>query len=557
MIAAPVQAQIAARTTGQPAMVRALDVSQQSFKKSLLLLILLGCVIRIGYFVEHSHTPSFAVPTLDQKYYDTVAKMLLAGEDLRQLHGFKPLLYPMCLAALYRIAGGAALPLAIVVQHCLGVATGLIVALLSARLFRNRLAGLIAGAIYLLAPLPLMFEGELLVESSYTFLICLGLLVHVKAADRSCRGNEADFDSDASSHSSSTSLPRRLHASWLWLLGGSLTVLAAQMRPNILVFLAIYPLTTLWLWLSGRHQRRIQTGSSINLANPFNSTNSSFVPLLGLIGALCMALLWGFINLKQSPRFHLLPSAGGVNLYLGNKRGSKGITAEQEKRISYSDRYQDAIEVWAGQEYVAAMQAQGQKPQDDPMAVSRYWTRRAFSEIRADPASWAGLMAKKTWLMLWNTEIPNNKTFAFFQQESLWLKYLPIRWVLLLVLVVPGIGWAATRGNRDALFLLSAFLLLYFAGNIAFFISDRYRYPMWPAMAVLASGAVPALWQLVASRNVRAIGLCGIGMFLVATISLPNWGRVQLPTFARDYLFRSIAWYEKGHFPEADRKSVV
>jgi Tfp pilus assembly protein PilF len=37
----------------------------------------------------------------------------------------------------------------------------------------------------------------------------------------------------------------------------------------------------------------------------------------------------------------------------------------------------------------------------------------------------------------------------------------------------------------------------------------------------------------------------------MAALSLPNWFGAKLPSFARDYLFRSIAWYEKGHFPEA------
>ena len=40
-------------------------------------------------------------------------------------------------------------------------------------------------------------------------------------------------------------------------------------------------------------------------------------------------------------------------------------------------------------------------------------------------------------------------------------------------------------------------------------------------------------------------------MALMASISLPNWFGAQLPSFAVDYRLRSIAWYEKGHFPEA------
>src|SRR3974377_764447 len=34
-------------------------------------------------------------------------------------------------------------------------------------------------------------------------------------------------------------------------------------------------------------------------------------------------------------------------------------------------------------------------------------------------------------------------------------------------------------------------------------------------------------------------------------ISLPNRFSAKRPSFSRDYFFRSIAWYEKGHFQEA------
>src|SRR5580765_3740322 len=81
------------------------DISASAFQKGLAVLCLLGLIVRVGFFVEHSHTPSFGVPTLDQKYYDTVARMLLAGEDLHQLHGFRPLLYPMFLAFFYKLGG--------------------------------------------------------------------------------------------------------------------------------------------------------------------------------------------------------------------------------------------------------------------------------------------------------------------------------------------------------------------------------------------------------------------------------------------------------------------
>ena len=176
----------AARGGSAPLLGR--DLSIPASRKAMVFLALLGLIVRIGYFAEHSHNPAFGVPTLDEKYYDMVAKMLLTGQDLHALHGFRPLLYPMFLAACYKIGGAWGATLAVFVQHLLGVATGLIVAVLAARLFRHRAAGLAAGALYLLAPVPLYFEGELLIESSYTALICLGLLLFCLAAGAAAAG---------------------------------------------------------------------------------------------------------------------------------------------------------------------------------------------------------------------------------------------------------------------------------------------------------------------------------------------------------------------------------
>ena len=509
------------------------DISALAFKKALVFLSVLGLVVRIGFIMEHVHSPSFGVPTLDQKYYDTVARMLLAGEDLHELHGFRPLLYPMFLAVMYKLGGSWGVDLALLVQHLLGTATGVIVALLGARLFRHRLSGLVGGALFMLAPVPLYFEGELLIEPSYTFLICLGLLLHL--------------------HTTGT---RGWKSGLLWVLCGAMTVLTAQARANILVFLVVYPLFAGWRWWHAR-------------------ASSSLVPLLGLVGALAMMIPWGLVNMRQSDHFHLIPNAGGVAFYVGNKRGADGMlvgqdvisslsklslqtkrTAEgavpQPKRlITSGERYQDLVEVWAREEYETAMRAQGRQPETDPMAISKYWTRRALSEIQADPAAWFRLVAKKCWLTLWNAEVPNNKDFAFLQQESLWLRWLPIRWVVLLMLLPAGLWAAAKWGNRGALLILLIYAFFYSAANVAFFICDRYRYPVWPVMAAIGGGGLLAGWNLIHRRRARAVAFMLAGMALMAALSLHNWFGVKLPNFAQDYYFRSVAWYEKGNLQAA------
>lgn len=486
------------------------DISSVGFRKGLVLLVLLGLIIRVGFYLEHAHTPSFGVPTLDQKYYDTVARMLLQGEDLHELHGFRPLLYPMFLAGCYKVGGSWGVDLALFLQHLMGIGTGIVVALMGAGLFRNRLCGLIGGALYLLAPVPLYFEGELLIEPMYTFLICLGLMLVVRASEsQGWRG------------------------AVLWMLSGALTILISQARANILVFLAVYGLFPIWrLWNS-------------------RSLLPSLLPGVGLVGALLMAIPWGFVNMKQSDHFHVLPNAGGVAFYLGNKRTADGMVPEQGRRVTYGERYEDSVEMWAREEYEAAMRAQNRTPDTDPMAISRYWTKLSIREIEAAPGAWLRLMAKKCWLTLWNVEIPNNKAFAFLQQDFVWLRLLPVRWVVLLVLAPAGIWAAAKFGHKDSLILLSMYAALYSAGNIAFFICDRYRYPVWPVMAVFAGGGLVGTIEIIRARQFsRLVYLVG-GMVVPATLSLHNWFDAKLPSFARDYLFRSIAWYEKGHFEEA------
>jgi Flp pilus assembly protein TadD len=499
------------------------DISVAGFNRALVLLTLLGLIVRIGFYVEHANTPSFGVPTLDQKYYDTVARMLLAGEDLHELHGFRPLLYPMFLACFYRLGGDWGVDLALLVQHLLGIATGLLVALLGAQLFRHRLAGVVGGALFLLAPLPLSFEGELLIEPSYTFLICLGLLLHLHTATN-----------------------RGLRSALLWLLCGGTTVLASQARANILVFLAVYPSFAGWRWWHTRER-------------------AALLPLLGLVGALAMMIPWGIINLRQADRFHLVTNAGGVNFYFGNRRGANGMFGQDvltglselsrsnklAATTTANERYEDLVEVWAREEYAAAMRAQNRPPESDPKAISQYWTQRAVDEIKADPAAWLQLVARKCWLTFWNKEVPNNKDFAFLQQEYFWLRVLPVRWVVLLMLAPAGL-WAANRfRNRDSLFILLVYAGIYSAGNIAFFICDRYRYPVWPALAVLAGGGLLAGLEMIRQRRWRGLLCVLAGAGLMATVSLPNWFGVKLPNFAQDYYFRSSARYEKGSFAEA------
>jgi predicted Zn-dependent protease len=147
--------------------------------------------------------------------------------------------------------------------------------------------------------------------------------------------------------------------------------------------------------------------------------------------------------------------------------------------------------------------------------------------------------------------VPNNKAFAFLQEEFVWLRVLPVRWFVLLMFAPAGIWAAAKWGRRDDLFILLVYAAFYSAANVAFFICDRYRYPVWPIMAVLAGGGCLITLEMIRRRKMREIVCTVATMGVMAALSLHNWAGAELPSYARDYLFRSIAWYDKGRFDEA------
>ncbi|MCP4658223.1 MAG: hypothetical protein GY856_22655 [bacterium] len=488
--------------------------------RSMLWLGVLGLLVRLPYFSEHAGSAFFNVAILDEKYYDALARALVAHGDVAQLNpGFRPLLYPFFLAVWYRLGGEWGYVLALAVQHLLGIATAVLVAGLATRLYRRPSAGAVAGGLYLLAGPPLYFEGELLITGLFTFLTVLQLLILSRA-----------------------DLSGRWAAAW-WLAAGMVTALAAQARPNLLIFLVAYPGVALL-----RRRADLKTRAALAAA--------------ALIGAFAVMLLVAGVHHQVIGRFQCLGEAGGVNFYLGNKAGADGMIPRQDRPVTYGEDYRDSVQLFAEEVYRDEMRKAGEDEGGDlpPGRVSRYWTARALDEIRRDPARWLRLMGRKAWFLVWNREIPNNKNYAFIREhESVVLKILPVRWWLLLCLAPLGFHLAWRRGDRGLLAWIAAFVGLYSLGVVLFFVNSRYRIPLWPAMAILAAGGGLALVDALRERRRRDLAIALVTAGGLAAISLINWFRIAPESYARDFFFRSVANLEKGHVAaaEADARQSV
>ena len=479
-------------------------------RKLFFYLIVIGIVIRCFYWLEHEASAFFAVPLLDENYYDLFARTLANGGSLAMFGGFRPMLYPFFLSIIYRLNPSGGIETALFVQHLLGVGTAVVIALLSARLFRDYLAGFFSGLLYLAAAPPLFFEGELLITAFYVFLVSVTLYAHCAASERPG--------------------PR---PALIWFICGALTALTAEARANMLIFSGIYPFFSAYLFVKNRRA-------------------SSLTPMAAFAGALTVLALFGALNAAQTGKFQMIPSAGGVNFYLGNKPGADGMIPRQDRHTAYRGVYQDSVEIFAREEYNAAMKTEGKKPGSDPGAISRYWTERTIKTILADPVRWLKLMARKVWLVVWDYEITNNKSVYFFEdEETPVLRLTPVRWFMLAALAPLGVIMAVRAGNKNALFIIAGFLALYAVNLVMFFVNSRYRMAMWPAMTVLAGGGIRLIWQTYRAGNARRFFGYAFSACAIAAISAVNWPGIRTENYARDFYLRSLADYSKGDYKTA------
>ena len=499
---------------------------QKRIRRVLFWVGALALAVRLLYFGEHSRSAFFGVPVLDEKFYDTVARALAEGRDFSVINpGFRPLLYPLFLAAAYRLGGDWGFALAAAAQHLLGVATAVLVAALAIRLHRRASAGAVAGGLYALAGPPLFFEGELLITALFTFLVT-ALLVILSRAEPDLKTAPA------------------------WLAAGLLTGLAAQARPNVLLLLAAFPAAAL-----------LFRGPAGPWFTPSSRRSRLLLPAIALTGAGVMLLVFAVLQSRWIGRFQILPTAGGINFYLGNKAGADGMIPRQDESVTYGEEYRDSVQVFAVEAYRREIPPAGDaEAAIDPAAVSRYWTSRTLAEIRGDPGRWLGLMGKKLLYLAWNREIPNNKSYAFVRaEESTLLRHLPVRWWLLLSLAAVGGAYAWRRGRRRTLFWIAAFLALHSLGLVLFFVNSRYRIPMWPAMAVLAGGALPWLIDRGRQQAWGKLAAAAAAVAALAAASLTDWLGIPPQDYGRDLFFRSFAHLQKGDLEAAEadaRRSV-
>lgn len=287
---------------------------------------------------------------------------------------------------------------------------------------------------------PAVFLGAELLPASTVLLLDLAVLLLLAAAER--RGKTALFGA-----------------------AGVALGLSALARPTILLF---------FLFLLVRYRKAWRFAAAF-------------------AGGTLLALAPATLHNVRAGDFVLVSSNGGLNFYMGNHVGADGRSARAAELPDEPGEARRAAE---------AIAARGSGRALAPSEVSRYWLRRGLAWIARDPAGWLALTARRFIYLTNQHEISDNIDFYAMTERSALLRFLPVRFGLLLVLTILGVKrlLAARQGRLLGLYALAVAL-----PALLFFVVGRFRLPLLPFLAIAASLGAAELAALRRRRSRKVV----------------------------------------------------
>jgi hypothetical protein len=175
-----------------------------------------------------------------------------------------------------------------------------------------------------------------------------------------------------------------------------------------------------------------------------------------------------------------------------------------------------------------------------------YWHAQALGEIAENPVAWLELMGRKTYYLFNDFDQYNNKTYAWHQQESPWLRWNYLSWGILFVLMA-GMLPAAMNADPDRRRVLAGMMLVfaaYGAGVLLYYASGRFRLPLAPLLCVTAGGW--AIWRETLASRGRMLAAGG-WMLAAGLLTFSDFYSARdESTFIQDELLSANAAAETG-----------
>lgn len=453
-------------------------------------------LVRLVYLLSFRHSAFFATPIVDAAWHDEWAWAWAQGRwSMGETAFFRAPFYPFWLSLLYRIVGHA--PLAVrVAQSILGAGAAAALAGIGWRLDGRRTALWAGGIAAVYGPL-VFFDNELLIEGLLAVLIAWALfcLSWPHPADGGGPGNSATGPAGAGKPGrpgAARPRPARIQLLGMLLLG-----LAVIARPNALVLVP-----AALVFIAGWRVADIRRSWRLAVA--------------GAALALLPALVVTALNYRAEGTPVFIASQGGVNFYAGNHAGASGRSVEIPELAGAGSGWR---------EFVAASRRVAEEAAGHPLdsgEVDRYWSRRAWRWILSSPGEALGLPLRKAYYLVNAFEIPNNRSIYFERPGLLKLlvwktPFFAFPWGIVFPLAVAGAFVGLRRGPaRPLALLLVAAALLYGLALIPFFICDRLRLGLVPALIPLAALALSRPGESFRGRPL----LAGVAALLLVNSTL-------------------------------------
>lgn len=446
-----------------------------------VLIFLSALLVRVGYLYDSRDNPTFTVPIVDSMTYDQMAQRAVQGQGLTRDFFWQPFFYPFFLSLVYRLTGSSILAVKII-QVVLGGGTCVLTYLLGKKVFGLKIgvgAGLIT-AVY--GPL-IFLEGELLAGGWAAFEAVLLVLIFLYACEN-----------------------RTWRLCFLVGLCGAVSIIT---RPTFLLFyLAGCVWLTIGLW-------RAEVG-----------WRSLILRWMGILaGFLLIAIPVATLNHRVTGHFAVLPSSGGINLYIGNNP-NYGQTLIARPGLAWK-KITDLPEQngFTGDSY----DTQG------------FYYQQVKNYALDEPLAFACGLARKTVQFINSREIPRNVNIYLFTKWSGLLRVLTWKaggfgfpFGILLPLAILGLinFWRRIPGP------IVLFVFLYPLSIILVFVAGRYRIPVIPVMSVLAAAGVTVLIRFIRMRNRTALSVAGaVGIVIILLASLPGPFAEETPNYEAELYF--------------------
>ncbi len=232
-----------------------------------------------------------------------------------------------------------------------------------------------------------------------------------------------------------------------------------------------------------------------------------------LAGCAAILLPVALRNLAVGGEFHLTTAQFGPNFYIGNHSGATGIY-EPLVPGHGSAMFERSDATNLAQQALDRLLTPGE--------VSSFWTSQALHYITSQPGDWIKLMARKLALTFHAREAADTESQIVHAEWSPLVAFsFAFGW--LLALAVAGV--ALTWRSRQKLWLLCAIILLYGLSTALFFVFARYRFPLVPPLALLATGGMlqgATIWRNGPRKQLTAPALAAALTLVLTHIPLLN-----------------------------------